>query len=90
MVLRFDCRGTISIKSARERLPPSGSKSEYQRGPPGLFYCWIDSIGDKCLKTNPMALKRFHQLYGIRSHNSGWFYGKGLPAHIVTAGYVLL
>ena len=55
MVLRFDCRGTISIESARERPPPSGSKSEYQRGPPGLFHCWIDSIGDKCLKANPMV-----------------------------------
>ena len=46
-VLISDYRGTISIKSARERLLPIGSKSEYRRSPPGLSNCWIDSIGDK-------------------------------------------
>ena len=37
MVLGFDYRGTISIKSTRERPPPGGSKSEYHHSPPALF-----------------------------------------------------
>ena len=36
-VMGFDYRGTISIKSTRERPPPGGSKSEYHHSPPALF-----------------------------------------------------
>ena len=36
-----------SLSRAQERDHPCGNKSECHRGTPGLFNCWIDSIGDK-------------------------------------------
>ena len=93
--MRFDY-AVQSLSRGQERDHPYRNKSGCHRGTPGLL-AGYHSIGDKCLKINPMALKRFRQLYGIRTHISDhvhttmvlWFYGKGLPAHIVTIGYVL-